>query len=109
MAYLITPEVFDPLDRREKNGYLRQMTTLEFADGGKAQGLVYIATADNAAYLGAASDLDVALHIARAQGPSGTNRDYLVHLAQALREMGEHDAHVFAIEGHLKDIDAQRE
>ena len=105
MAYLITPEVLNHLDLREKNGYLRHATTLAFDDGSSAEGLVYIATEANAAYLGPAPDADIARHIARAAGPSGSNRDYLVHLADALRGLGEHDAHVFAIEARLQEFD----
>src|SRR5690606_35990378 len=56
MAYQVAPEVFDHLDVREKNGYLRFSTPMPFADGSHAEGLVYIATADNAAFLGLASD-----------------------------------------------------
>jgi cation transport protein ChaC len=105
MAYLITPEVFDHLDLREKNGYLRHVTTLAFNDGSSVEGLVYIATETNAAYLGPASEAEIARQIASAEGPSGRNHDYLVHLADALRELGEYDAHVFAIERHLKAFD----
>lgn len=105
MAYLITPEVFQHLDHREKNGYLRHATTIEFDDGDRAEGLVYIATRTNAAYLGPAPETEIARHIANAQGPSGPNRDYLTHLADALRELGEHDAHVFTIERHLHELD----
>lgn len=101
MAYLITPAVFDHLDLREKNGYLRHTESLHFRDGTRAEGLVYIATETNAAWLGAAPEADIARHIAQARGPSGRNRDYLLHLAAALRELGAEDAHVFAIERHL--------
>ena len=101
MAYLITPEVFTHLDHREKNGYLRLATQITFDDETSVEGLVYIATADNAAYLGAASEQDIARQIAASSGPSGPNRDYLIDLAHALREMGKHDAHVFAIEQYL--------
>ncbi len=40
MAYRITPEVLAPLDVREKNGYLREVTTLCFDDaaGGSRRG-----------------------------------------------------------------------
>jgi len=110
MAYLITPEVFDHLDHREKNGYLRCTTELFLADGGRVDGLVYIATAENAAFLGPASEREIAHHIARSQGPSGPNRDYLIDLAAALRELDADDAHVFAIERHLQElIDADGE
>lgn len=101
MAYLITPEVFDHLDYREKNGYLRFATEMTFEDGTTVEGLVYIATEENAAFLGPASELAIAAQIAAAIGPSGHNRDYLLGLARALRELGKHDAHVFAIEQHL--------
>ncbi|MGV7210281.1 gamma-glutamylcyclotransferase [Oxalobacteraceae bacterium A2-2] len=101
MAYLITPHVFEHLDHREKNGYLRLAIDMALAGGGSARGLVYIATEDNTAFLGEASELDIARHIARSAGPSGPNSDYLNHLAAALRDMGREDAHVFAIEAHL--------
>ncbi|HMM68337.1 MAG TPA: gamma-glutamylcyclotransferase [Dokdonella sp.] len=105
MAYLISPEVFDHLDMREKNGYLREIIEIEFCSGGSAQGLIYVASPDNEAFLGDASDAEIARHIARAEGPSGLNRDYLLNLADALRAMGEDDAHVFAIERELLAID----
>jgi glutathione-specific gamma-glutamylcyclotransferase len=104
MAYLISPQVFDHLDHREKNGYLRLATAITFEDGSSVDGLIYIATEQNAAYLGAASELDIARQIAQAKGPSGPNRDYLNALALALRKLGKQDPHVFAIEQLLTEI-----
>ncbi len=106
MAYLITPAVFAHLDHREKNGYLRLAAAITFDDAapGKpatAEALVYIATADNAAWLGPASEDAIARHIATAAGPSGPNREYLLGMAHALRALGKVDEHVFAIEAHL--------
>jgi cation transport regulator ChaC len=101
MAYRIAPAVFDHLDMREKNGYLREVASIEFQSGETVDGLIYIAGPDNEAFLGHASDAEIAAQIARARGPSGLNRDYLKHLADALRDMGEHDDHVFALERHL--------
>jgi cation transport protein ChaC len=106
MAYLITPEVFAHLDHREKNGYLRLAADILFDDGSSVEGLVYIATQDNAAFLGQASERDIARQIAASSGPSGRNRDYLVDLAHALRELGMDDPHVFAIERYLEQTDA---
>ena len=106
MAYLITPEVFAHLDHREKNGYLRHASTIEFNDGSHVEGLIYIADAANAAFLGTASVAEIARHIATACGPSGSNRDYLIRLADALRAMGEHDAHVVEIEKRLQEHDS---
>jgi len=102
MAYLITPQVFGHLDHREKNGYLRFAADMRFDDGSHAEGLVYIATADNAAWLGPAPEAAIADQIAAAHGPSGRNRDYLLQLAQALRTLGKDDPHVFALERLLR-------
>ena len=104
MAYLITPAVFTQLDLREKNGYLRLTTEIDLGEGEQAEGLVYIATAENAAFLGPAPEAEIARHIAASSGPSGANRDYLLQLAAALRELDAHDGHVFDVERHLLDL-----
>src|SRR5690554_1269933 len=103
MAYQVTPDVFAHLDHREKNGYLRFFTEFEWLDGsGAVEGLVYVAGPDNEAFLGAASEADIAAQIASSRGPSGPNAEYLLKLAEALRDLGEQDEHVFAIERELK-------
>lgn len=107
MAYLVTPEVFAHLDHREKNGYLRFTTDMHFDSGETAAGLVYIATQDNAAFLGPASELEIAHHIARSRGPSGPNDEYLLRLAEALEELGADDPHVFGIARHLHHSNGQ--
>lgn len=101
MAYKVTPDVFDHLDVREKNGYLRFTTPMTFDDGSHADGLVYIATKENAAFLGPAPEADMARQIHRSHGPSGANREYLLNLAQALRDLGAEDEHVFGLERAL--------
>lgn len=98
MAYLITPEIFDHLDYREKNGYLRFATELIFDDASSAEGLVYIATEENDAFLGPATEKDIAQQILNAAGPSGRNLDYLLELANVLRELNADDPHVFTVE-----------
>lgn len=105
MAYLITPEVFAHLDHREKNGYLRLAIEISFDQGGGEDGLVYVASDDNAAFLGTAPEREIARQIAASAGPSGRNRDYLTDLADALRALGKEDQHVFAIERHLAEFD----
>lgn len=101
VAYLVSGEVFGHLDHREKNGYARVRASFAFDDGSSVEGTVYLAQEGNEAFLGPAPEADIARHIARAQGPSGTNRDYLLQLATALRDLGADDPHVFAIERHL--------
>ena len=44
----------------EKNGYLRFTTEMTFTDGTGDEGLVYIATEENEAYLGGASEFEIA-------------------------------------------------
>lgn len=104
MAYRVTPDVFAHLDHREKNGYTREASAFVFDDGSRVQGVVYVANPGNEAYLGPAGDDEIARHIARARGPSGENRDYLLALAAALRELGSDDAHVFGIERELRAL-----
>ena len=104
MAYRVTPATFEHLDHREKNGYLRFSMALHFGDCDATEGIVYIAHAQNAAWLGPASEVDIARHVAGASGPSGSNRDYVLKLAQALRELGAHDPHVFAVEAALRGM-----
>lgn len=106
MAYRITPEVLAPLDIREKNGYLREKVPLTFIDAEgngieQSEGLIYLASEDNPAFLGEAPLADIAQQIANAHGPSGPNREYLVNLATALRELGVYDAHIFELESQL--------
>lgn len=102
VAYLITPEVFQQLDYREKNGYLRVAADMQLDNGASAEGLVYIAAPNNDAWLGPASERQIAEQIDASHGPSGHNRDYLLALARALRELSAHDAHVFTIEKYLR-------
>ncbi|MGD2168115.1 MAG: gamma-glutamylcyclotransferase [Gammaproteobacteria bacterium] len=103
-AFLVRPEVFNHLDHREKNGYERIEIDIEF-ETDTARGLVYRAAGDNFAFLGPASTAEIAAQIARSAGPSGTNREYVLQLAQALRALGALDSHVFAIEQHLLAMD----
>ena len=109
MAYRITPEVLAPLDVREKNGYLREKVPLTFTDVSsdtpeQSEGLIYLASENNPAFLGEAPLAEIALQIANAHGPSGPNKEYLLNLAAALRELGAEDAHIFALEQQLSRL-----
>ena len=95
---------FSHLDHREKNGYERHDVAIEFRDGSREGGIVYIATRDNHAFLGPAPTAEMAAHIHASAGPSGTNRDYLLSLAAALRELGVHDPHVAELEAELEAL-----
>ena len=110
MAYLVdqatAEQTFIDLDYREKNGYERHEVVLEFFDAGEtSSGLVYIAPIGNHAYLGPAPLDTMARQISRAAGPSGRNRDYLLELADALRELDAHDSHVFELEAAVRELE----
>jgi cation transport regulator ChaC len=105
MAYRVTPEVFEHLDHREKNGYLREEINIDLISKEQVRGLVYMATPDNEAYLGDASIQALAKHIFESEGPSGKNKEYVYDLADALRKHGVIDAHIFAIEAAMREFE----
>jgi cation transport protein ChaC len=105
MAYCIEEEVFEHLDHREKNGYERLDTAIFLDDGREVPGTVYIAAPGNFAYLGPDDPEAIAAQILRSRGPSGSNRDYLVTLADALRRLGIEDDHVFELEALVQTAD----
>ena len=102
VAYLISAEVFEHLDYREKNGYQRLETQIDFAEGCSETGIVYVADPSNHAFLGPASLEEIADHVVASKGPSGTNADYLLSLAAAFRERAINDSHVFQLEALVR-------
>ncbi len=86
---------------REKGGYARHDVPLHLADGAAARAeitarsaIVYLATPDNPDYLGAAPLPEIAAQVLASHGPSGSNVEYVLRLADALAAMGAHDEHV---------------
>jgi len=100
-AFLVTHDVFDHLDHREKNGYLRHELAIHFDDA-DAGGVTYLAPHGNHAYLGSAPMDEMAGQILASSGESGANSDYVLELAKALRALDIEDPHVFDIEAALK-------
>jgi cation transport regulator ChaC len=93
------------LDYRERAGYQRFEVRVEIAGGPLVTAIAYRATEANANFAGPAT-LDEIAAVARvAAGPSGRNRDYVLSLAAALREMGADDPHVFALADLLEPHD----
>lgn len=102
VAYLVENDVFDHLDQREKNGYQRFAIDIKLSkEQQRVSGVLYVADENNSAYLGAAPTRDIATQIASSHGPSGSNRDYVLQLAEALRDLGDLDSHVFELESLL--------
>jgi len=103
MAYRVRArtwaEVVGALDRRESGGFARLELPLEFADGPRepAVALVYVAGEENPNFLGPAPARDIARQVRRSRGHSGSNAEYVLRLAEALREHAVEDAHVAEI------------
>jgi len=104
LAFLVEPEVFEHLDHREKNGYERVAVEIAF-EGGSVDGVVYRASESNEAFLGPAPMEEIAKQMNRCVGPSGSNREYVVELARALRGMGVLDGHVAEVEGWVLGLE----
>lgn len=107
VAYRVSTTVFQHLDEREKNGYLRLEVPLLLADQAPCTGILYLATPDNGAWLGPASEQAIAEQIWQARGPSGQNRDYVWSLARALIKMNALDDHIHQIVTILDAFAAQ--
>ena len=101
-GFKVGSEVFEHLDHREKNGYERIAVEIAFGsefEWGSVDGVVYRASESNEAFLGPAPMEEMAAQINRCVGPSGSNREYVIELARALRGMGVEDGHVAEVEG----------
>ncbi len=106
LAYRVEETVFEHLDHREKNGYRRVDTQIILhCPERPASGTVYVAEPGNPAFLGPAPMAQLAAHVNSSHGPSGSNRDYALKLADALRHLDEHDDHVMALEQALLALD----
>ncbi len=96
------PKVIDYLDFREKNGYKATWVTFHPKDIHRCpfQAKLYIATPCNEFYLGPAPLSEIANQILLSEGPSGTNYEYLINLAQAVRSIHPEikDDHLFQLE-----------
>lgn len=97
------PQVLADLDVREQGGYARHVTRLRLREPGEmVTGLVYVATSVNPNYLGPADTAAIAAQVKTSRGPSGHNVEYVLRLAEAVREIGGEDAHLFELEAHVR-------
>lgn len=101
------PKVIDYLDFREKNGYKATWVTFHPKDLHRCpfQAKLYIATPCNEFYLGPAPLSEIAEQILLSKGPSGTNTEYLMNLAQAVRSIHPEitDDHLFQLEALVRN------
>ncbi len=92
------------LEVRECAGYQQHSQALFDPASGEvfAQGLLYIAGPSNPNFLGPAPQADMLQQIRGASGQSGSNIQYVLRLADALRELGVRDDPVFALAKGLR-------
>ena len=108
VAYRVAPrareEVLARLDHREQGGFerLRLPVRLPGSDPDAAEALVYVAGPDNSNYLGPAPLASMLDQIRRSRGPSGSNVEYVLRLADALEELGGDDRHVRELAARLR-------
>lgn len=93
------------LDHREKGGYSRHVEPVvaEVGEPPFAEAVVYVATTKNENYLGCAPLPDIADQVVASVGPSGTNVEYVLKLAETLRAIGAEDSHVFRLEALVRE------
>ncbi len=99
MAYRISKSIADAtlasLDHREKAGYERVLARLNLKDGRQVdEVLFYVAAEGNPNFVGERKAEEIVSVIRVAAGPSGSNREYLVKLGEALEAMEVMDEHV---------------
>ncbi|XP_050722118.1 putative glutathione-specific gamma-glutamylcyclotransferase 2 isoform X4 [Eriocheir sinensis] len=112
IAYKIGPEdqerVMAHLDHREKDGYQRTPVTFHPQDPSIQpwQLTMYLGTESNPFFVGhnEKGEESIAQIIASAEGPSGSNKDYLFQLADTMRTLGVSDSHLFNIESRVRKI-----
>jgi len=88
-----TAQTLSRLDHREQGGYERVAIALRSFKEGEAprEAVTYVAPPGNPHDLGLASLESMVVQIANAHGPSGSNREYIVRLRDALESMGVAD------------------
>lgn len=101
-------EAISYLSKREcvLGGYISQFTDFYPIKGEAFKVLAYVATPKNPLWMGDADDRDIAHQIIDCSGPSGHNVEYLVRLANFMREhfSDEHDSHLFSLEKEVLDL-----
>ncbi|CAK1545664.1 unnamed protein product [Leptosia nina] len=116
VAYKIRSEdieqVTKHLDYREKNGYSKKTVIFHAKDASLKpfEITLYVATKDNESFAGPAPIEDIAKQVISCKGPSGTNKEYVYHLAEAMRLIapGVEDEHLFSLEAALKKLNSDK-
>ncbi len=108
-VYLVKEEdrasVLAALDHRERGGYDRVEVEAALTDEGgmKVAAVTWVASSENPFHLGRTDLETMAAQIRAASGPSGTNRDYVLALAEALATLGAVDREIATLSAMVRD------
>lgn len=97
-------EILQYLDDREQDGYQRVYAPLKLADGVMVPGLTWIAAAGNPSWREGESMVELASLIAVRHGPSGSNRDYLYRLEEALVSLQMPDTYISCLASMVRQV-----
>ena len=113
VAYLVQHPIEQTLaylDHREQGGYQRQLIEIELLEGladnsgsPRVTALVYVADQDNPLFIGPTPLAPLIQTITTATGPSGSNRDYLIQLGDALAQEQIDDPHINSLVNSLTE------
>nr|CAG4642135.1 EOG090X0GJG [Eurycercus lamellatus] len=108
-------EVSQYLDYREKDGYVRTKVIFhprqqpdKYLDAFELE--FYLGTSDNPFYIGPEALQTTARHVVTSSGPSGSNREYLYALAEAVRSLSdleEEERYLMELESAVRALDEQ--
>lgn len=112
MAYHLTDDVAKSkagLDIREQRYDQRKLMPMFEGEEGQQLPhpvLVFVGSSSPDLFLGPASLHQMAIQITQSQGPSGTNLEYLLRLAQFMRDEAPlaHDPHLFEVESAVRHL-----
>lgn len=109
VAFAISGEAAIPyLSKREcqLGGYITHFTSFFPVNGEPFKVLAYVATPKNPLWMGDADERSIAQQIIDCSGPSGHNVEYIVRLANFMRDhfSEDHDPHLFSLEKEILNL-----
>ena len=93
------------LERREQAGYACETHVVDTAEG-PVEAITYVARPHNPDWLGPAPVEAIAARALKCEGPSGTNRAYVLRLDAALRTLEAPPGHVREVADALRHLEA---
>ncbi|MYB33745.1 MAG: hypothetical protein F4X92_01150 [Gammaproteobacteria bacterium] len=97
-------ETLQYLYDREKTNYAYRpiVKNVYLENGNKVEALTFVSRKDHKQFASLNSDNDIISIIRGAEGPMGTNADYVINTVTHLKEIGIHDSRLYRIANRLK-------